>query len=284
MGLLVIPTPNRDKSKRKRINDIDISNWKREIKEKEIIVDSLWIFPNREKSGGHTNEYWGNFIPQIVYQALMRYTCKGDWVLDLFAGSGTSLIECKRCGRNGVGVELIPQVAAKANQLIKAQENPKVFAEVIAGDSTSVKTRRRVKGILTAHNVSQVQLIILHPPYHNIIRFSDDPRDLSNAPSIPIFLKKLKRVVRNFADLLEEERYMILVMGDVYSKGECVPLGFMAMDEIRSTGKFRLKATIIKNITNNRGKFKQEHLWEYRALKNGFYLFEHEYIFVFQKV
>jgi hypothetical protein len=284
MGLLVIPTPNRDKSKRKRINDIDISNWKREIKEKEIIVDSLWIFPNREKSGGHTNEYWGNFIPQIVYQALMRYTCKGDWVLDLFAGSGTTLIECKRCGRNGVGVELIPQVAAKANQLIKAQENPKVFAEVIAGDSTSVKTRRRVKGILTAHNVSQVQLIMLHPPYHNIIRFSDDPRDLSNAPSIPIFLKKLKRVVKNFADLLEEGRYMILVMGDLYLKGEYIPLGFRCMDVVLATGLFKLKATNVKNINGNRGKIGQENLWQYRSLKEGLYLFKHEYIYVFQKI
>jgi hypothetical protein len=284
MGLLVIPTQKRDKSKTQRINDIDLSNWKREIKEKEIIVDSLWIFPSREKSGGHTNEYWGNFIPQIVYQALMRYTRKGDWVLDLFAGEGTSLIECKRCGRNGVGVELIPQVAAKANQLIKAQEDPKVFAEVIADDSTSVRTRRRVKGILTAHNVSQVQLIILHPPYHNIIRFSDDPRDLSNAPSIPIFLKKFKKVVKNFADLLEEGRYMILVMGDVYSKGECIPLGFMAMNEIKSAGKLKLKAIIVKNITNNRGKFGQEHLWQYRSLKEGLYLFKHEYIYVFQKI
>jgi len=244
----------------------------------------LWLISGREKSGSHTNKYWGNFVPQIVYQALMRYTRKGDWVLVLFAGEGTSLIECKRWDRNAVGVELVPQVAARANKLTKNQKNPRVFAKTIVGDSTSISTRRRVETILAAHNITQVQLIILHPPYYNIIRFSDDTRDLSNAPSIPIFLKKLKRVVRNFADLLEEERYMILVMGDVYSKGECVPLGFMVMDEIRSTEKFRLKATIIKNITNNRGKFGREHLWEYRALKNGFYIFEHEYIFVFQKI
>jgi len=284
MGFRVIPTLKRDKSKRKRINDIDINSWKKEIKEKEIIVDSLWIFPRREKSGGHTNEYWGNFIPQIVYQVLMRYTCKGDWVLDLFAGGGTTLIECKRCGRNGVGIELIPQVAAKANQLTKVQENTEVFAEVITGDSTSVKTRRRVKGILTAHNVSQVQLIMLHPPYHNIIRFSDDPRDLSNAPSISIFLKKFKRVVKNFADLLEEGRYMILVMGDLYLKGEYIPLGFRCMDVVLATGLFKLKAINVKNINGNRGKIGQENLWQYRSLKNGLYLFKHEYIYVFQKI
>jgi len=244
----------------------------------------LWLISGREKSGSHTNEYWGNFIPQIVYQALMRYTRKGDWVLDLFAGSGTSLIECKRWDRNGVGVELVPQVAAKANQLITAQENPRVFAEVVTGDSTSARARRRVEAILAAHNVSQVQLIILHPPYHNIIHFSDDPRDLSNAPSIPIFLEKVKKVVKDFAGLLEEKRYLILVMGDLYSRGECIPLGSMTMDVIRRNRQFMLKANIVKNITNNRGKFKREHLWEYRALKNGFYLFKHEYIYVFQKV
>jgi len=214
----------------------------------------------------------------------MRYTCKGNWVLDPFAGSGTTLIECRRCGRNAVGVELVPRVATWANQLIKAQENNQVFAEVITGDSTSPSTKRSVQAILAAHNVNQVQLIILHPPYHNIIRFSDDPRDLSNAPSIRVFLKKLKTVVRSFADLLEEGRYMILVMGDLYSKGEYIPLAFKSMDAILTTGLFKLKAEIIKNINGNRGKIGQESLWQYRALKGGFFIFKHEHIYVFQKV
>jgi tRNA G10 N-methylase Trm11 len=215
---------------------------------------------------------------------LIRYTGKGDWILDLFAGEGTSLIECKRWGRNGVGVELVPRVAARANQLIKAQENPRVFAEVVTGDSTSVRTKKRVKAILATHNISQVQLIILHPPYFNIIRFSNNSNDLSNAPSLQTYLQRLRQVVENFAALLEKRRYMILVIGDYYANGEYVPLAFETMRSIVNIGLFKLKGIVVKNIQGNRGKIGQEHLWRYRALKGGFYIFKHEYIFVFQKL
>ena len=66
--------PTWKPKKSKRINDIDLGNWKKEIEEKGIFLDSLWIFPGREKSGAHSNNYWGNFILQIPYQALIRFT------------------------------------------------------------------------------------------------------------------------------------------------------------------------------------------------------------------
>ena len=50
----------------------------------------------------------GDDLPR---QLLLRYTRRGDWVLDTFLGSGTTLIECRLQGRNGIGVELNPDVA-----------------------------------------------------------------------------------------------------------------------------------------------------------------------------
>ena len=282
MGLLVSPTSRRQP--RKQINDLDLSNWEKETEEKGILLYTFWNIPNREKTGAHTNRYWGNFVPQIPYQALIRFTREGDWVLDAFAGSGTTLITCKQLSRNGIGIELVPKVVALSNWLVRTQTNKRVFAKIITGDSTSAKARRRVEAILAVHNVSQVQLLILHPPYHNAIRFSNDPRDLSNAPSLRVFLMRFKRVVKNFANLLEEGRYLFLVVGDLYVRGELIPLSFETMQIIRDTGLFRLKAIITKDINGNRGKIGQEHLWQYRALKGGFYIFKHEYVIVFQRI
>jgi len=73
-------------------NDIDINQWKAYD---EIITDSLWLIGSRDKSGAHTAELHGNFIPQIPHQAMLRYTKRGEVVLDTFLGSGTTLIECK---------------------------------------------------------------------------------------------------------------------------------------------------------------------------------------------
>ena len=45
-----------------------------------------------------------------------------------------------------------------------------------------------------------------------------------------------------------------------------------------------LKSIIVKNMEGNRGKQNKEAIWRYRALSSDYYLFKHEYIFVFKKV
>jgi len=102
------------KVKTNKINDINLLRWK---EYDDIITDSLWVLDKGDTSGAHLGWYWGNFIPQIPHQMMLRYTVKGDWVLDTFVGSGTTLIECKRLGRNGIGIELNQGVAQKAREL-----------------------------------------------------------------------------------------------------------------------------------------------------------------------
>lgn len=208
-----------------KINDINLLRWK---EYDEIITDSLWILDKRDTSGAHLGWYWGNFIPQIPHQMMLRYTKKGDWVLDTFVGSGTTLIECRRLGRNGIGIELNSEVAQKAKRLIERELNKDgVISEIIIGDSRTVN----IKEILKRYGVNQVQLLIMHPPYYDIIKFSKDERDLSNAKSIDEFLKMFGEVVDNATPYLEKGRYFALVIGDKYSKGEWVPLGFYCMQE-----------------------------------------------------
>lgn len=91
--------------KTSKINDLNLNRWK---EYDDLITDSLWIFDRRDSSGAHNAGYWGNFIPQIPHQLLLRYTRKGEWVLDAFLGAGTTLMEAQRLGRNGVVIGLQP--------------------------------------------------------------------------------------------------------------------------------------------------------------------------------
>lgn len=259
-----------------KINDINLNRWK---EYDDIRTDSLWIIDKRDSTGVHTAGYWGNFIPQIPNQMLKRYTKKGDWVLDPFVGCGTTLIESQRLGRNGIGVELQETVARKAREFISSEPNKYgVVAEVVTGDSTTVDFR----DVLKKHNQKSVQLLIAHPPYFDIIKFSNNPRDLSNAPSVDKFLEMMGTIVDNASAVLEKGRYFILVIGDKYSRGEWVPLGFLTMNKIVQKG-FLLKSIIVKNFEETAGKRNQRELWRYRALVGGFYIFKHEYILVFKK-
>ena len=253
------------------INDIDLKRWK---DYKDIITDSLWIIPSRDNSGAHTPEYHGNFIPQIPRQAMLRFTKRGEWVLDTFAGLGTTLIEAKRLGRNAIGIELNEKVARKAIELVKREENShKVATKMIIGDSTDPKIYE---------DLNSFQLVIMHPPYWDIIKFSNKREDLSNSKSMDDFLNKFTMALKLATEHLDMGRYLVLVIGDKYSQGKWIPLGFYTMERVIKSG-FTLKSIVVKNIEENRGKRNQHSLWRYRALKHGYYIFKHEYVMFFVK-
>lgn len=262
--------------KTSEINDINLNRWK---EYQEIITDSLWILEKRDTSGAHIGSYWGNFVPQIPNQLMTRYTKKGDWVLDPFLGSGTTLIECRRLGRNGIGIELNKRVAKEASNLINKEINAcNVSSEVINGDSRKVD----LKETLNKFKLAQIQLLIMHPPYHDIIKFSRDKDDLSSASTTEDFTRMFGEVLDNTTPYLEKGRYLAVVIGDKYHKGTWIPLGFQLMNEVLKR-PFILKSIIVKNFEETRGKRNQKELWRYRALVGGFYIFKHEYILLFKK-
>jgi len=265
-----------------KINDLNLNNWK---EYEDILTDSLWVISERDRSGAHTANYHGNFIPQIPSQLMRRFTKKGDVVLDAFLGGGTTLIECRRLGRNGIGIELVPEMAKVAKNSIskESQINGKVFVDIIRGDSTKEKARIATIEVLKKHKRKDIQFIIMHPPYHDIIRFSNKPEDLSNSKTVDDFVGNFGAAVNNFVDLLEKNHYLAIVIGDKYTNSEWVPLGFHLMQETMKNSNLKLKSILVKNMAGNRAKRNQEHLWGYRALVGGFYIFKHEYILLFQK-
>jgi SAM-dependent methyltransferase len=262
--------------KTSKINDLNLNRWK---EYEDIITDSLWIIERRDNSGAHVGSYWGNFIPQIPNQLLKRYTKKNDYVLDAFLGSGTTLIECKRLGRNGVGVELLEDISKLAEENISKESNKfNIKTEIITADSVSLNFKEE----LNKKGINSAQFLIMHPPYHDIIKFSKDEKDLSNTKSVELFLESFGKVIDNTYSVLDKGRYFALVIGDKYSKGEWIPLGFYCMQEVLKRG-YKLKSTIVKNFEETKGKLNQKELWRYRALVGGFYIFKHEYIFLFKK-
>lgn len=262
--------------KQSKINDLNLNRWK---EYDDLITDSLWIFNKRDKSGAHNASYWGNFIPQIPNQLLKRYTKKGDWVLDPFAGSGTTLIECKRLGRNALGIDLSVEATDLCKINLEKEKNPfNVITEILNDDSAKID----LKNHLNRFQKKNFQFIIMHPPYWDIIKFTNKKDDLSNAQSVNEFLKMFNNVLNNISPFLEKRRYLAVVIGDKYSNGEWIPLGFLTMQEVLKNN-FKLKSIIVKNFEDTTGKRNQKELWRYRALVGGFYIFKHEYIFLFQK-
>ncbi len=266
--------------KTKSYNDIDLNNWK---EYSHIKTDTWWEFSSRDNTNGHSNEYHGNYIPQIARQLYERFTKKGDVVLDLFLGSGTSAIEALNMGRRCIGVELKPEQTEFVAQKFTPRELV-TEARIICADSASEVVQEKIQASLDIMMEKKAQFLMLHPPYDNIIQFSDKKEDLSNCENTEKFYNLFEKVAKNGYKMLEKGRFAALIIGDKYSNSELVPLGAECAAIMRKLG-FKMKAMIVKNVEGNeRAKGKNANLWRYRALNGGFYIFKHEYIYVFQKL
>ena len=211
-----------------------------------------------------------------------RYTKKGDVVLDLFFGSGTSGIEAINMERRCIGVELKDELAEKVSEKFTPKQLV-TDVNIICADSASELAVEKIKARLDVMGEKKAQFLMLHPPYDDIIKFSDKKEDLSNCATTEEFYDLFEKVAKNGYDLLEKGRFACLIIGDSYKNSEVQPLGFECMNRMRKLG-FVLKSTIVKDIQGNeRGKGRTANLWRYRALAGGFSIFTHEYIFVFQK-
>lgn len=266
--------------KTKPYSDINLNNWR---DYSHIKVDTFWEFDSRDKSNGHSNDYHGNYIPQIAQQLYERFTKKQEIILDMFFGSGTSGIEAINMQRRCIGVELksdlVESVSKKFNdkQLV-------TDVNIICADSTTQDAKEKIQARLEIMGEKKAQFLMLHPPYDDIIKFSDKKEDLSNCATTQEFYDLFEKVAKNGYDMLEKGRFAALIIGDSYKNSQIQPLGFECMSRMKNLG-FVNKAIIVKNIEGNeRAKGKTANLWRYRALNGGFYIFRHEYIMIFQKV
>ena len=262
-----------------KYNDFDMQNWK----EIDSNTDSLWIIKGRDKRGKHKNIYHGNFIPQVPNELIKRYTNKNDLVFEPFMGSGTTLFECENLDRKYIGFDINPEMIDYVKTSMSIDTT---YDDYHISNCNSLNTKEvdeSFSGAFEHLQSKSCQLAILHPPYMDIVKFTENKNDLSNINNLDMFLDKFKLICENTLKYLDKNRYFAIVIGDIYKNSEVIPLSFYCMDMIKKNFNVKLKGTIVKNIEGNRGKLGVGGIWRYRALISDYYIFKHEYIFVFKK-
>ena len=197
---------------------------------------------------------------------ILRYSKQGDWLLDQFMGSGTTLVEAKLLGRNAVGVDINPQSVSISETNLQFQSDSKSKIFTRNGNATDLYF------IKDGH----IDFICTHPPYANIIKYSKEIDGDISLLKVELFIDEMKKVANEAYRVLKKGRMCAVMMGDVRKYGKVIPLGFRVMECFLMAG-FSNKEIIIKEQHN----CKATDYW--RKQKNNFLLLAHEYIFVFEK-
>ena len=119
----------------------------------------------------------------------------------------------------------------------------------------------------------QAETAFCHPPYWQMIKYSDHPDDLSNG-TLEQFLQKLQLAMMNVYDALRPGGMYGVLMGNYRSQGTYYPLCSLTL----SVCPGKLKEEIIK-IQNNCMSDKQS----YSGAGKTFIPIKHEIMYIFQK-
>lgn len=234
----------------------------------EIETNTVWSFPERGKWATHDAKWRGNWSPYIPRNVILRYSKENDLVLDQFVGGGTTLVEAKLLNRHSIGVDVNPVALERCKEKCDFECENLAEVDIRLGDARKLDFLQS----------ESVDLICTHPPYANIIRYSEDTKNDLSHLEMKDFLKEMYRVAEESYRVLKKGKFCAILMGDTRKKGMVQPLAFETMRVFELAG-FKTKEIIIKEQHN----CKATGFWKTNSIKHNFLLLAHEYLFVLKK-
>ena len=187
--------------------------------------------------------------------------------MDQFVGGGTTAVEARLTHRNFIGVDINPSAIELTKTKCAFDFETQATVTLINGDARKLDLAD-----------GSVDLICTHPPYADIIHYSEGiDGDLSLLP-LKDFLSEMEKVAGECYRVLKKGKFCAVLMGDTRRKGMVQSLGFETMRVFERAG-YMAKEIVIKEQHN----CKATGFWKTNSIKHNFLLLAHEYLFVFRK-
>lgn len=235
---------------------------------------TVWSFPRRGSWASHTPQYRGNWSPEVVRNILELYSRPGDTVLDPMVGGGTTPVECLLTGRNSISIDINPDAISITRDRLNLpasiiRELPLTVHRTYLGDTRN----------LDKIQDNSINLVTAHPPYVNIIKYSDKriEGDLSGIDDYLVFFDEYKKAIKEYYRVLKPNGYCAILIGDTHNHGHFVPVTARMLLDFMREGFF-LKEDIIKKEWNCES---DKYSDKYR--NRNFLLTMHEHLFIFRK-
>ncbi|HKY84435.1 MAG TPA: DNA methyltransferase [Anaerolineales bacterium] len=223
-----MPRPRRTSN---RLNDLESKAW--------LKFQKSWFVHNPPPRNSDVLRHPAKFPESLAREFIEFFTHRGETVLDPMVGTGSTLLACLECGRNGVGVELNPAYVALARQRLDEAllANP--------GSGLRLDLRQADAAHLADLALPPCDYVFTSPPYWDMLRaagaatqqrrraaedldvtYSDDPADLGNVSDYQVFLERLAAVYTGLQPFLRTGAYLTVIVKNVKKGGRVYPLAW----------------------------------------------------------
>lgn len=212
------------------------------------LSSSVWNDVSSTRSKKHL-DHGATYPEKLCKRIISMYSREGDWVLDPFLGTGTTVISAVKNKRNGIGIELTDRFYSVAYESITSIVNP---TQLTMFDNESQQGEYNLfKGdcleILKSFDAETIQLTITSPPYADLIHkvvedrskthknsrfvsennstanlYSDDERDLGNMP-MEQYLEQVTKIMKELYRVTKPGGYNAWVVKDFRDTKNGIP-------------------------------------------------------------
>ncbi len=167
-----------------------------------IQTTTLWDYPSQNYGNGKQGDqdYTGATPSYIIWNLLMRYTGKGDLVVDPMCGSGTTIDVCRDLERRVLGYDIKPW-----------------RDDIFRADARKLPLEDR-----------KADFVFIDPPYGDNVDYSDEKKCIGKLSADgPEYFKAMDRVIDEINRILRNRKFMALYISDCYNrKSGLIPIGF----------------------------------------------------------
>jgi DNA modification methylase len=203
------------------LNDLDAKSW--------VKATKSWFVVNPRSRSQEQLSHPAKYPEELVRRFVSYFTKENGWVLDPFAGVGSTLIACRESGRNAVGIELNKEFVDIGQTGLEGVDGTGLQS-LLHGDSSNSME------LLSDHfngDASLFDYVITSPPYWNMLRksrggnksvhrqreeqglkqyYSDSERDLGNIEVYEKYIEGMARIMTSLNPLLSENAYLTVVV------------------------------------------------------------------------
>jgi DNA modification methylase len=222
---------------RNRLNDLDSKSW--------LKFQKSWFVHNPPPRRKDVVRHPAKYPETLIQEFIEFFTKRGQCVFDPMVGTGSSSIAALRAGRHSYGIELNPEYANIARQVIteerlhlgEAAEG--VITEVITGDAADIDKH------VIDHKIPIIDYVITSPPYWDMLHsrgaegqknrrdskeldvyYSDNPQDLGNIKDYEEFLEALVGIYTDLKEYIRPRAYITIIVKNVKKGGKIFPLAW----------------------------------------------------------